>query len=110
MGILFQDKKIGLALLCDNAPYTLAMTLASYERTGLLDYLDAACVVYPEGGGKVEHTARVCGIPAVPSSMEGGFVGALATASLHWTRITCCWRRTTAWYGNICAGKRWKSN
>lgn len=80
MGILFQDKKIGLALLCDNAPYTLAMTLASYERTGLLDYLDAACVVYPEGGGKVEHTARVCGIPAVPSSMEGGFVGALATA------------------------------
>ena len=80
MGILFQDKKIGLALLCDNAPYTLAMTLASYERTGLLDYLDAACVVYPEGADKVEHTARVCGIPAAPSSMEGGFIGALATA------------------------------
>ena len=30
MGILFQNKKVGLALLCDNAPYTLAMTLASY--------------------------------------------------------------------------------
>ena len=29
MGILLQNKKVGLALLCDNAPYTLAMTLAS---------------------------------------------------------------------------------
>lgn len=46
MGILFQDKKIGLALLCDNAPYTLAMTLASYERSGLLNYFDEACVVF----------------------------------------------------------------
>ena len=51
MGILFQDKKIGLALLCDNAPYTLAMTLASYERSGLLNYIDEACVDFPESAG-----------------------------------------------------------
>ena len=38
MGILLQNKKVGLALLCDNAPYTLAMTLASYGRSGLLGY------------------------------------------------------------------------
>lgn len=80
MGILFQDKKIGFALLCDNAPYTLAMTLASYERAGLLDYFDAACVVFPEGAHKVAAAAVSYGISAVPSGMDAGFMGALNTA------------------------------
>ena len=48
MGILFQNKKVGLALLCDNAPYTLAMTLASYGRSGLFGYFDEACAVFLE--------------------------------------------------------------
>lgn len=80
MGILFQDKKVGLALVCDNAPYTLAMTLASYERARLLDYFDDSCVIFPEGAKKVGKTAFEYGISAVPSSLEGGFMGALHTA------------------------------
>ena len=80
MGILFQDKKIGLALLCDNAPYTLAMTLASYERSGLLNYFDEACVVFPESAGKVCETALSYGLSAESSPAEGGFIGALHTA------------------------------
>lgn len=80
MGILFQDKKVGLALLCDNAPYTLAMTLASYERARLLDYFDRSCVVFPDSAEKVCHTALAHGISAVPSGLEDGFIGALHTA------------------------------
>ena len=51
------NKKVGLALLCDNAPYTLAMTLASYGRSGLLGYFDEACAVFPESAVKVRETA-----------------------------------------------------
>lgn len=75
MGILFQEKKIGLALLCDNAPYTLDMTLASYDRSGLLNYFDETCVVFPESAGKVCETALAHGLSAVPSPVEGGFMG-----------------------------------
>lgn len=80
MGILFQDKKVGLALLCDNAPYTLAMTLASYDRAGLLEYFDEACVVFPESAAKVCETALSYGLAAEVSPGDGGFIGALHTA------------------------------
>lgn len=96
MGILFQDKKIGLALLCDNAPYTLAMTLASYERSGLLNYFDEACVVFPESAGKVCETALSYGLSAESSPAEGGFIGRSIRRSTRWIRITCCWLRMTA--------------
>ena len=61
MGILFQNKKVGLALLCDNAPYTLAMTLASYGRSGLLGYFDEACAVFPESAVKVRPPRKAHG-------------------------------------------------
>ena len=80
MGILFQDKKVGLALLCDNAPYTLAMTLASYDRAGLLEYFDEACIVFPENAIKVCETALSYGLAAEASPADGGFIGALHTA------------------------------
>ena len=80
MGILFQNKKVGLALLCDNAPYTLAMTLASYGRSGLLGYFDEACAVFPESAVKVRETALSHGLSAVAAPVEGGFIGALHTA------------------------------
>ncbi len=80
MGILVQEKKAGLALVCDNAPYTLAMTLASYERSGLLKYFDEVCVVYPEGARKVKAQADAYSLPAVPSPVERGFIGAIYTA------------------------------
>lgn len=56
------------------------MTLASYDRAGLLDYFDASCAIYPEGAGKVMETALAYGIPAVPCRPEEGFVGALHAA------------------------------
>ena len=80
MGILFQNKKVGLALMCDNAPYTLAMTLASYGRSGLLGYFDEACAVFPESAVKVRETALSHGLSAVAAPVEGGFIGALHTA------------------------------
>lgn len=80
MEILSQDKKIGLALVCDNAPYTLAMTLASYERARLLDYFDDSCVIFPEGAKKMEDTAFEYGVSAAPSGLKNGFIGALHTA------------------------------
>ena len=80
MGILLQNKKVGLALLCDNAPYTLAMTLASYGRSGLLGYFDEACAVFPESAVKVRETALSHGLSAVAAPVEGGFIGALHTA------------------------------
>ena len=70
MGILLQNKKVGLALLCDNAPYTLAMTLASYGRSGLLGYFDEACAVFPESetssarGAKIPCLRSCSGVPA----------------------------------------------
>lgn len=80
MGVLFQDKKVGLALLCDNAPYTLSMTLATYARSGLLTYFDEACAVFPENAHKVRETALSYGLSVKPSPIEKGFIGALQTA------------------------------
>lgn len=80
MGILFQDKKVGLALLCDNVPYTLAMTLASYNRAGLLDYFDEACAVFPESAVKVRETVLSHGLAAKAAPVESGFMEALNTA------------------------------
>lgn len=56
------------------------MTLASYERSGLLNYFDEACVVFPESAGKVCETALSYGLSAESSPAEGGFIGALHTA------------------------------
>lgn len=80
MSSLLPDKKVGFAILCDNAPHTLAMTLASYERANLLPLFDAAFVVFPADAPRVGEVARAHGVAAVPSGTEAGFVGGLATA------------------------------
>lgn len=80
MNILLQDKTVGLAILCDNAPHTLAMTLASYDRAGLLSYFNSVHVICPEGGDRVKETALAHGIDAIFSQTSEGFFGALHTA------------------------------
>lgn len=80
MGKIIQDKNVGMALLCDNAPYTLAMSLSSYERSGLYNCVDASCVVYPDGADKVAQVAAERGLPSVSSALDAGFIGELYKA------------------------------
>ena len=74
---LVKGKRVGLAILCDNAPRTLSRTLASYERTGLLQFFDEICMFFINGRKEDEalaqrYGARSCLIPA-----DEGFGGAI---------------------------------
>ncbi len=80
MGVLIQEKKAGLAVLCDNAPHTLSMTLASYERSGLMNYFDDVCVIHPAGADKVKEVAAEHGLRAESYAPEGGFIGSIRKA------------------------------
>jgi hypothetical protein len=77
MGIIHKEKKIGLALLCDNTPYTLSMTLASFRRSGLLGLMDEVCGSFQEGAVKVRDELRAFDIREVPLPDEHGFFTAM---------------------------------
>ena len=77
---LVEGKTVGLTVFCDKAPRTLARTLASYERSGLLRFFDDVCVFFIGGHNGDSAVASKYGLRSFMIDDGLGFGGALKKA------------------------------
>ncbi|MEG0836711.1 MAG: hypothetical protein RSE01_02785 [Akkermansia sp.] len=78
MGQLLKQKTVGLAIFSYKAPHTLSETLASYKKSGLLDFFDDICLFFIGSTPKDEEVANTYHLRFIATSEEIGVKGAIS--------------------------------
>lgn len=75
---LLEQKTVGLAIFSYKAPRTLEETLASYKRSGLLDFFDDVCIFFVGSTPKDQSVAEHYGLKSISTGEELGVRGGIS--------------------------------